>query len=199
MRICAWILFILSFCNYHVFAAVRQIPSASFDFKVAHASLYCDVLPGTSLGKPQFGISDKRFYKYDETILDAARHYKVDPFFIKAILVIESGLNPAAVSRANARGIAQFMHTTAKTLGIVDRHNPDESIWGCAALVSKLGKRFDGNMCLVAAAYNAGPQAIVRAGRELTRMGRETQRYVPSVMNVWKAMCCHYTASNQDH
>jgi soluble lytic murein transglycosylase-like protein len=188
MRICSWILFALSFCNYHVFAAVRQIPSTSFDFKVKHALLYRDVFTGTLFSKPQFDVSDKPLYKYDENILNAARYYRVDPFFIKAILVIESSLNSAAVSRANARGIAQFMHITAKTFGIVDCHNIHESIWGCAVFVSKLGKHFDENVCIATAAYSAGSQTIVRVGRALIRMGRETQRYVPSVMNIWKAI-----------
>jgi soluble lytic murein transglycosylase-like protein len=175
-------------------AAVHYSPVVS-----SAPTLLCrHITSGTSLGQPQAGIPIKRFYQYDQTILEAAHYYKIDPFFIKAILVIESGLNPAAVSKANARGIAQFMRTTAKALGIVDRHDPDESIWGCAALVKKLGDRFDGNMCLIAAAYNAGPQAIVRAGLELTRMRRETQRYVPSVMTTWKNMCCHHKVNQND-
>jgi len=193
MRVYSWMLLILSICNYNVLAAVRRSLHVTPVVRVAPNALLCrNITPGTSLGRPQAGIPTKRFYQYDQIILEAAQHYKIDPFFIKAILVIESGLNPAAVSKANARGIAQFMHTTAKTLGIVDRHDPDESIWGCAALVRKLGDRFDGNMCLVAAAYNAGPQAIIRAGRELTRMRQETQRYVPSVMTTWKNMCCYH-------
>ena len=179
-------------------AVSRKSPvlkKASTLFPQVHRNL----ASGTSLGQAQgTGIPVKRFYQYDQTILEAAKHYKLDPLFIKAILVIESGLNPAAVSKANARGIAQFMRATAKTLGIVDRHDPDASIWGCAALVRRLYDRFDGNVALVAAAYNAGPQAIARAGLELTKMRRETQRYVPSVIWTWKRMCLHHQNEEDD-
>lgn len=191
MRHLSWIL-VLSIFSYPVFAAVQRRPAVPKVVAAPPTLSCCNIMPGTSLGQPQAGIPTKRFYQYDQTILKAAQHYRIDPLFIKAILVIESGLNPAAVSKANARGIAQFMRTTAKTLGIVDRHDPDKSIWGCAALVSKLGDRFDGNMHLIAAAYNAGPQALIRAGRELTRMRWETQRYVPSVMTTWEKLCCHH-------
>lgn len=198
MRIHPWILLLISICSYNGMAAIRPQPSTYVTDRTISTLSCRNILPGTSLGRPQAGIPTKRFYQYDQTILEAAQHYSIDPFFIKAILVIESGLNPAAVSKANARGIAQFMRATAKTLGIVDRHDPDASIWGCAALVKKLGDRFDGNMCLVAAAYNAGPHALIRAGRELTRMRRETQHYVPSVMTTWRNMYCHHKANKED-
>lgn len=198
MRIHLWICIIISVCSHYAPAVMHPISAVSRTDRVLPRLSCSNITPGISLGQPQAGIPTKRFYRYDQTILEAAQHYKIDPFFIKAILVIESGLNPAAVSKANARGIAQFMRATAKTLGIVDRHDPDASIWGCAALVKKLGDRFDGNMCLVAAAYNAGPQALIRAGRELTRMRRETQHYVPSVMATWRNMYSHSTSANKN-
>ncbi len=196
MRSLSWIL-VFSIFSYHVFAAVQRRPAVHKVVAVPPTLLCRNVVPvSTSLGQPQAGIPQKRFYQYDQIIIKAAQHHNIDPFFIKAILVIESGLNPVAVSGANARGIAQFMRTTAKTLGIANCHDPDASIWGCARLVKKLGDRFDGDMRLVAAAYNAGPQAIIRAGRELARMRRETQHYVPSVMTTWEKLCCHKKVHN---
>ena len=192
-----WILLVASVCSCHIAVAARPHAVVPSPGKVAPILSCRNLAPGTSLGQPQAGIPTKRFYQYDQTILEAAKYYRIDPFFIKAILVIESGLNPAAVSRANACGIAQFMRATAKALGVVDPHDPNASIWGCAALVKKLGDRFDGNMCLVAAAYNAGPQALIRAGRKLTRMRRETQHYVPSVITTWRNMCHHHKLSQE--
>lgn len=203
MRVPSWILLIIGLGGCHVTAAAKPHTNVNLvklpvNHLTPHTLLNRNMALGTALGQAQgTGVSIKRFYQYDQTILEAAKHYSVDPLFIKSVLLVESGLNPAAVSRNEARGIAQFMRTTADALGIANRHDPHASIWGCAALIRRLSDRFDGNIMLVAAAYNAGPQALVRAGREITRMGRETQRYVPSVMWAWKRMTS-YHQNNQE-
>lgn len=129
----------------------------------------------------------QRFYKYDVIINRAANYYQIDPLFIKAILLAESGLNANAVSKANARGIAQFMRGTANEIGIDNRYDPVTSIWGCAALLRRHCDRFNGNMILMTAAYNAGPEAIRRA-RGCVPHIRETKDYVSRVLWMWERM-----------
>jgi soluble lytic murein transglycosylase-like protein len=133
------------------------------------------------------GIPIQRFYQYDVIINRAARYYQIDPLFVKAILLVESNLNANAVSKANARGIAQFMRTTADAIGIDNRHDPITSIWGCAALLRRHCDRFNGNMILMAAAYNAGPEAIKRARGRIPHFS-ETEHYVPKVLWTWERM-----------
>jgi soluble lytic murein transglycosylase-like protein len=151
--------------------------------------LYLRPLPaGTRLGQVKgTGVPPERFYKYDKVILDAAAYYGIDPLFVKAILLVESGFRPEAESRAKAQGIAQFMAPTAESVGVTNRRDPIESIWGCAALLRRLCDQFNGNMILMAAGYNAGANAVEKAGRRVPRFS-ETQQYVPAVLWAWDRM-----------
>lgn len=152
--------------------------------------------PGSLLGQASgSGVPVERFYRYDRTILAAAGYYKIDPLLIKSILIIESRLNPKAVSKGHARGIAQFMRDTAKALGIVNCYDPHDSIWGCAALLRRLSDQFNGDPALMAAAYNAGAGAIKRAGWRIP-LKKETQAYVPSVLRVWERMNIYHQNNN---
>jgi hypothetical protein len=151
--------------------------------------IYLRPIPqGTPLGTPEgTNIPRNRFHIYDSIIQAASSYYGLDCLYLKAILVVESGLKPSAVSKANARGIAQFMQGTADAIGVQDRHDAYESIWGAAALLRRLMDRYDGNMLLMAAAYNAGPEAVDRAGRKVPPIA-ETQAYVPAVLWTWDRM-----------
>jgi len=83
--------------------------------------------------------------------------------------------------------VLQFMCTTACDIGIANRYDPITSIWGCAALLRRLCDRFNGNMILMVAAYNAGPEAIRRAHGGIPHY-RETEKYVPKVLWTWERM-----------
>lgn len=142
------------------------------------------------IGSPKgTGLPEARFFQYDRTIHEAAQFYAIDPLFIKAILLIESGFRPKAVShdkrgRPVAYGMAQMIPSTAARLGVKDPTNPTEAIWGCAAYLRRLSDRFAGSMVLMAAGYNAGEGAVEDAGRKIPPF-KETQNYVPAVLWVW--------------
>jgi hypothetical protein len=93
----------------------------------------------------------------------AAQRWSVSATLLAAQLFAESGFNPFAVSRAGARGIAQFMPATARGLGLRDPFDPQASIDAQAHLMRDLLRRF-GAVPLALAAYNAGPAPVAACG-----------------------------------
>jgi soluble lytic murein transglycosylase-like protein len=97
---------------------------------------------------------------YDRYILSAADRYDMDPAVIKAVIMAESGFNPQAVSRAGARGLMQLMPRTASALGVKDALDPQANIMGGTRYLKKLMNRFDNDIELALAAYNAGSRNV---------------------------------------
>jgi soluble lytic murein transglycosylase-like protein len=108
----------------------------------------------------------RRLYKlrseklYYPAIHEAADKYQVDPALIKAIIKAESGYNPEALSHRGAIGLMQLMPSTAKSLGVEDCFNPKHNINGGVKYFSQLLDRFNGNVRLALAAYNAGSRYV---------------------------------------
>ena len=93
----------------------------------------------------------------------AAAANDLDPDFLAAVARTESALDPRAVSSAGAIGLMQLMPATARDLG-VDPWNPAQNIMGGARHLRALLDRFDGQIDLALAAYNAGAGAVTRYG-----------------------------------
>ena len=108
----------------------------------------------------------------------ASEKYMVDPALVEAIIQVESSFRPDAVSKSGATGLMQLMPGTAKDLQVQDRYNPRENIHGGVRYISELMDRFDDDLTLVIATYNAGPGpgAVERADGIPDKP--ETQRYV---------------------
>lgn len=117
-------------------------------------------------------------------IRNASRKYRVDPALIEAIIQVESSFRSDAVSHSGATGLMQLMPGTARDLDVVDRYNPRENIHGGVKYISELMKRFDNNMTLVIAAYNAGPGAVERHNG--IPPNAETPRYVKKVIKAYQ-------------
>jgi soluble lytic murein transglycosylase-like protein len=79
---------------------------------------------------------------------------------VKAIIMAESGYNPRAISKRGAKGLMQLMPRTAASLGVKDSFNPEENITGGVKYLKKLLKKFEGNLRLAVAAYNAGVRKV---------------------------------------
>lgn len=122
--------------------------------------------------------------KYDDVLKRAAVHYGLPFAFLKAVAKVESNFNPKAVSHAKAKGLMQLIDETADLVRVDDPFDPVQNIFGGARYLRMLANEFDGNMALVAAAYNAGPERV-RKRRQIPEI-RETKRYVERVLQMYR-------------
>jgi soluble lytic murein transglycosylase-like protein len=101
---------------------------------------------------------------YDPYIEQFAGENGVSPRLIKAVILVESALDPHAVSPRGAQGLMQLMPETARRYGVQDPFDPLQSIRAGTEHLRDLIAEFDGNVRLALAAYNAGAGAVRRAG-----------------------------------
>ena len=112
----------------------------------------------------------------------AEAQYGLPSGLLDALIWTESHYNTFALSKAGAAGLAQLMPATARDLGVRDRYDPLASIDGGARYLRQLIERF-GAIRLAVAAYNAGPNAVIRAGG--IPLNKETPGYVRNVFARW--------------
>ena len=120
---------------------------------------------------------------YDE-IQVVAGLFKVDEALIRAIIHAESAYQPDALSPKGAQGLMQLMPATQQELHVKDVFDPLTNIEGGTLYLSQLLKRFDQNIELAAAAYNAGPGAVQQYGG--IPPYRETREYVRRVKILYR-------------
>jgi soluble lytic murein transglycosylase len=118
----------------------------------------------------------------DSHIREAAHRYGVSEQLVTAVIRVESGFNPRAVSPKGARGLMQLMPTTASQLGVRDSFDPVENIDGGVRHLRGLMERFENNLPLALAAYNAGEGAVAQY-RGIPPY-RETQQYVTRILRI---------------
>src|SRR5438034_8241030 len=109
-----------------------------------------------------------------------AIRYRIAPLLVAAIVEAESEFHPRAVSRKGARGLMQLMPLTASSLRVEDTFDPYKNIEGGVRHLRRLMNRYNGNLPLVLAAYNAGEQAV--AVYRGVPPYRETRRYVARIL-----------------
>lgn len=102
----------------------------------------------------------KRIDKYTPTINKLAWKHGVNPKLIKAVINTESCFDHKAVSRVGAQGLMQLMPATAKQLGVKNSFDPEENMSGGVRYLRMMLDKFDNNVDLALAAYNAGPGAV---------------------------------------
>ena len=106
--------------------------------------------------------------------------YNVDEKLVNAVIRQESGFNVKAKSKAGAMGLMQLMPATARGLGVTDAYNPVQNIEGGVKYLSNLLKKYNGNVVLALAAYNAGSGAVDKYSG--VPPYKETQNYVRSIL-----------------
>ena len=115
-----------------------------------------------------------------------ASAFEVPVELVEAIIQVESGWNPYAVSRKGAAGLMQLMPATASRFGVADRFNIEENIRGGVAYLAWLIRLFNGDLRLAVAAYQVGESQILSRG--LAYSSREVFLYVSRVAQLYRAM-----------
>jgi soluble lytic murein transglycosylase-like protein len=122
--------------------------------------------------------------RYDTLIQQAAERHGVSADLVRAVIQAESGFNRYAVSPKGAMGLMQLMPATARELGVSDPFHPADNIRGGVTYLAQLLDRFDQNVELALAAYNAGPGSVERYGS--VPPYRETRNYVKKITGATK-------------
>lgn len=121
---------------------------------------------------------------YRKIILKASGKYKVSPRLIEAVIKAESGFNKNAVSNKGAEGLMQLMPLTQRQLNVSRPFNPSQNIYGGTEYLKNLIVKYNGNLPLALAAYNAGSKAVKKYGG--IPPYNETRSYVNEVMNYYR-------------
>jgi hypothetical protein len=123
-------------------------------------------------------------FKYKSFVKNAASKYELEPELINAVIKTESNGNHRAVSRKGAMGLMQLMPSTANDMNVMNPFNPEENIDGGTKYLRYLLEKFNGNLTLALAAYNAGPTVVEKYGS--IPPFAETKEYVKRVFSLYK-------------
>ncbi|MCS3744889.1 soluble lytic murein transglycosylase-like protein [Xanthomonas arboricola] len=164
--------------RHYTSARPRQVASIeglrTIHYSFIETCYACGAKPGVNFGAIRLNTA-----AYQQEIASAAREFGVEEAIVRAIIHAESAYNPLALSRAGAQGLMQLMPGTARRFGVSDAYDASQNIRGGVQYLSWLLKRFNGDLTLAAAGYNAGEGAVDRYGG--VPPYSETQRYVQRV------------------
>lgn len=160
-------------------------------------TVFTNIAPGTSkrayrvqdkqgvarLSAPAEGVARRNVSTFDAVIAEACTLYKIPAALARAIIVAESNFDPKAVSPKGALGLMQLMPETAAAMFVEDAFDPKQNIHGGIRYLRILANMFEGDMVRIVAAYNAGPDAVRRAGG--IPEFAETQEYVRRVIRLY--------------
>lgn len=148
--------------------------------------------PTTSEADYRLYIKEKKVFSsqvyspqsFDNHIRKAAEKYDISYSLLKAIIKAESDFNPRAVSKKGALGLMQLMPENIRAMNISDPFDPMENILGGTRYFREMLDRFDGQLPLSLAAYNAGPTAVERYNNTVPPY-KETEAYVERVLKFY--------------
>jgi hypothetical protein len=126
--------------------------------------------------QPVAAVADPTFR---DLVAAAAKRYSVDADLIASVIAVESNFNPKAVSPKNARGLMQLLPETALRFGVKDIFDPQENIDAGTRYLKELLEKYNNDLVLTLAAYNAGPDRVQQYGRVPPYV--ETIKYVQRV------------------
>jgi soluble lytic murein transglycosylase-like protein len=136
------------------------------------------------MSRINFRDKDANRQRFASKIAEVASRYQVPEALLHAVITIESAYDPNAISRAGAVGLMQLMPATAKRYGVADRRNPSANLTGGTRYLKDLLLRFDSNLELALAGYNAGENAVEKFGNQIPPFD-ETRNYVRKVLQLY--------------
>lgn len=142
-----------------------------------------DDLPPAEHPAPLLHRSDR----YTDLIEGVARADGLQPALVRAVLLVESGGDPKAISQRGARGLMQLMPGTAKRYGVSDVFDPEQNIRAGSHYLRDLASRYSNDLKLMLAAYNAGPAAVDQNNGGIPPI-KETLDYVPRVLQIYNQL-----------
>lgn len=125
-------------------------------------------------------VEPRKSQSFDDVIDEHASRQGVRKDLVRAVIQVESGFNPRAISNKGAMGLMQLMPATARELGVRNPLDPSENVRGGVAYLRQLLDRYNGDERLALAAYNAGPGAVDSHGQTVPPYS-ETRSYVSKV------------------
>jgi soluble lytic murein transglycosylase-like protein len=168
---------VLHFSNAPSDARYRRVKRAP-----GTSGLYRDSAP-KARARP---ISAGRTERFREHIRAAAAKYNIPQALLLAVMSVESNFEHQAVSEKGAMGLMQLMPGTAKDMFVSDAWDPPQNIDGGARYLRILANQYEGDLIKTLAAYNAGPEAVRRAGGAVPNIP-ETREYVRKVLSLYQA------------
>ncbi len=153
------------------------------------------VRPSRGAVQPSDSLRE-RLQSYQSIIDSAAQENGLTPDLLKAVIATESGGHANARSIKDAKGLMQLIDSTATDMGVTNVWDPEQNVRGGAKYLKQMLDRFDGNLPLALASYNAGPGAVEKHNG--IPPFRETKEYVNRVMNYLQAFQQQEGLSDED-
>lgn len=180
---------VCAFCRYmEVYSGIHpwekeKVKVAVESMRIAAQEQYRPRHSAAAADQPssQTSMEELNWSELEYIVQHYANAYGVDASLVLAIIQVESGFQPGAVSAKGAKGLMQLMPGTARMLGVADPFDPQQNIAGGTLYLAQISQSFGGDLQLTLAAYNAGPGNVRRYGG--IPPFPETRRYIDAVLS----------------